>query len=134
MASLNLNKVILGGRLTADPELKTTQNGTPVCSFSIAVNRRFATDQVDFINCLAWRAQAEFISKYFRKGSSVCIVGSIQTRTWTDQNNQKRYATEVLADEINFVDNKSDNAGEQGQTTQDAPKFVEIGPDEELPF
>lgn len=134
MASLNLNKVILGGRLTADPELKTTQNGTPVCSFSIAVNRRFVADQVDFVNCLAWRAQAEFISKYFHKGSSVCIVGSIQTRSWTDQNNQKRYATEVLAEEINFVDNKSDNAGGQGQTTQDAPKFVEIDHDEELPF
>lgn len=134
MANLNLNKVILGGRLTADPELKTTSKGTPVCSFTIAVNRRFAADQVDFINCLAWRNQAEFLCKYFRKGSSVCVVGAIQTRSWTDQNNQKRYATEVLADEINFVDTKDNNAGGQGPTDQDAPKFVEIGLDEELPF
>ncbi len=113
MANFNLNKVILGGRLTADPELKQTQSGIPVCSFSVAVNRRRSGEgepQVDFINCIAWRTTAEFLCRYFRKGNSVCIVGSIQTRTWTDQNNQKRYSTEVVADEISFVDSRGENS------------------------
>lgn len=111
MANFNLNKAILGGRMTADVELKQTQSGVAVCSFSIAVNRRVAKDaeqQVDFINCVAWRQTAEFIAKYFRKGSSICIVGQIQTRSWQDQQGQKRYATEVIADEAYFVDSKSD--------------------------
>ena len=120
MANFNFNKVILGGRLTADPELKSTQNGVMFTSFSVAVNRRFGGEnkeqQTDFINCVAWRQQAEFVSKYFRKGSSICVVGSIQTRSWTDQNGQKRYATEVVADEINFVDSKGDNT--DAKTTQ----------------
>ena len=92
MANFNFNKVILGGRLTADPELKTTTSGIVVTSFSIAVSRRFAKNaegqanqQSDFINCVAWRNQAEFITRYFRKGSSICITGSLQTRTWTDR-------------------------------------------------
>lgn len=113
MSNLNLNKVILGGRLTADPELKQTQSGIPVCSFTVAVNRRRSGEgeqQVDFINVIAWRQTAEFLSRYFRKGSSVCIVGSIQTRSWTDQNNQKHYSTEVVADEISFVDSRGENS------------------------
>ena len=117
MANFNFNKVILGGRLTGDPELKQTPSGVSVCSFSVAVNRRFQSQnaeggqpQADFINVVAWRQQAEFVSKYFRKGSSICVVGSIQTRTWNDQQGQKRYATEVVADEINFVDSKSEGS------------------------
>lgn len=162
MANLNLNKVILGGRLTSDPELKQTQSGIPVCSFSIAVNRRFSkqTDEngnaqqaADFINCTAWRQTAEFISRYFRKGSSICVTGSIQTRTWNDQNGQKRYATEVVIDEAMFVDSKSESgassgapynayaAGNAGANTpafssqaDAAPKFEEISNDDDLPF
>ena len=83
MASLNLNKVILGGRLTADPELKTTPSGVNVCSFSLAVNRKVAKDaeqKTDFITIQAWRQTAEFICKFFKKGSSICVVGSLQTR------------------------------------------------------
>lgn len=113
MANFNLNKVILGGRLTADPELKTTQSGVPVCSFTVAVNRRRSGEgeqQVDFINCQAWRATAEFLCRYFHKGSSVCVVGSIQTRTFTDKEGNKRSSTEVLADEIYFVDSKNENS------------------------
>lgn len=113
MANLNLNKVILGGRLTSDVELKQTQSGVSVCSFTIAVSRKTGKDkeqQTDFINCNAWRQTAEFISKYFSKGSSLCVVGSIQVRTWEDQNGQKRYATEVVVDEAMFVDSKTDNA------------------------
>ncbi len=114
MANFNFNKVILGGRLTADPELKTTPNGVAVTSFTIAVNRRFGNKngeeaQADFINVTAWRQQAEFITRYFRKASSICIVGSIQTRSWTDNQGNKRYATEVVADEAMFVDAKSES-------------------------
>lgn len=120
MANLNLNKVILGGRLTADPELKQTTSGIPVCSFSIAVNRKGSSEgeqKVDYISCQAWRTNAEFLSRYFRKGSSVCVIGSIQVRSWTDQNNQKRYSTEVVADEISFVDSRGENSASAGTNT-----------------
>ena len=114
MSNLNLNKVVLAGRLTADVELKQTPNGVSVCSFSIAVNRRHQAEgqqQADFINCTAWRGTAEFISNYFRKGSSICILGSIQTRSWKDNNGNNRYATEVVADEAMFVDSKNEAQG-----------------------
>lgn len=148
MANLNLNKVILGGRLTSAVELKQTPNGVMVCSFSIAVNRKQSKDKeqvADFINCVAWRERAEFISKYFTKGSSICIVGQIQTRTWTDNSGNKRYATEVVVDETFFVDSKSDNAGQQTTAQNNympstyaeptaAPQFEVIENDDELPF
>lgn len=153
MANFNFNKVILGGRLTADPELKQTQSGIPVVSFSIAVNRRYqskdAPQQTDFFNVTAWRATAEFVSKYFRKGSSICITGSIQNRTWTDQQGQKRYATDIVADEVMFVDSRQDSTGASAapQYTPDAynapsfstpaasaPKFEEVKTDDDLPF
>ena len=142
MANFNLNKVILGGRVTADPEFKATPQGISVCSFSVAVNRRSKDGQApaDFINCQAWRATAEFIHRYFKKGSSICLVGSIQTRTWTDQQGNKRYATEVIVDEAYFVDSKSDNAAPAfgmdaaSFQTQQAPKFEEIAGDDDLPF
>jgi single-strand DNA-binding protein len=156
MSSLNLNKVVLCGRLTADPELKQTPSGVAVVSFTLAVNRRYqargadgspAQQQADFISVVAWRERAEFISRYFRKGSALCITGSIQTRSWQDQQGQKRYTTEVVADEAMFVDSKNDGAA-GGQYTPDsysatpsyssapmtAPKFEEIKTDEDLPF
>lgn len=132
MANFNFNKVILGGRLTADPELKTTGAGVPVCNFSIAVSRRFGQENVsDFINCQAWRAAAELICRYFHKGSSICVVGSIQTRKWTTQDGQKRYATEVVVNEANFVDSKTSE--EQYQESAPAD-FEEMTNDEDLPF
>ena len=104
----SFNKVILIGNMTADPELKQTTSGTSVCSFSIAVNRRFAkTEQgqqsVDFINIVTWRQSAEFVSRYFKKGNPILVCGQLQTRSWTDNQGQKRYATEVGADEVSFV-------------------------------
>lgn len=123
MASLNLNKVILGGRLTSDPELKQTTSGISVCSFSVAVNRRVSGEgeqKVDFINCQAWRQTAEFLSRYFRKGSSLCIVGNIQTRSYTDKDGIKRNVTEVVAEEINFVDSKGEISASAPQN--EAPK------------
>ena len=162
MANFNFNRVILGGRLTADPELKTTGTGVSVTSFTIAVNRRFSGKngeeaQADFINCTAWRQQAELITRYFRKGSSICVVGSIQTRSWTDNNGAKRYATDVVVDEVNFVDSKSENpASSQGgysavssqpyipesysapayasPASSESPKLEVITDDDELPF
>ena len=133
--SLNLNKVILGGRLTSDPELKQTPQGISVCTFSIAVNRKGKDAQTDFINCQAWRGTAEFISKYFKKGSPICIAGSIQTRTWDDKNGGKRYATEVNAEEAYFVDSKNDGqASAPAFQTPATPKFEEVEADQDLPF
>ena len=100
--SLNLNKVVLAGRMTADPELKQTASGVSVLSFTIAVNRSYVSKsseqgerQADFINVVAWRSTAEFISKYFRKGSAICVTGSIQTRSWQDQQGQRRFPQEI---------------------------------------
>ena len=107
------NKVILIGNLCVDPELKQTPNGVSVTSFSLAVGRRKVKDQepqTDFINCVAWRNTAKFICKYFQKGKAILVVGSLQTRSWEDQNGQKRYATEVVAEEAQFVEKKSESA------------------------
>lgn len=140
-ANFNFNKAILGGRLTSDPELKQTQSGTPVCTFNIAVNRRGAKDgqqQSDFISCVAWRERAELISKYFRKGSSICIVGEIQTRKWQDSNGNNRNATEVIVNEVNFVDSKSDNPSVSTPSympnAYNAPQFEEMDNNDDLPF
>ena len=155
MANLNLNKVVLAGRITADPELKQTASGISVLSFTIAINRRFASrsgeqaeSQADFISVVAWRQTAEFISKYFRKGSSICITGSIQTRSWQDQQGQKRYATEVVADEAMFVDSRNESGASQASYAPDsytqapsyssnpssAPNFEDHNTDDDLPF
>jgi single-strand DNA-binding protein len=148
MANFNLNKVILGGRLTHDIELKQTPSGVPVCSFSIAVNRRTGKDQeqkTDFIDCTAWRQTAEFIARYFRKGSSICVSGSIQKRSWQDQNGQNRYATEVVVDEAMFVDSKNDAQSAEAATadqtyapTFNAPQTANFEPisaeSDDLPF
>lgn len=111
MASFNFCKVIIGGRLTCEPELKTTPSGIAVTSFSVAVNRRSSGNQESqayFFNVTAWRQTAEFVTKYFHKASSICIVGTLQNRTWTDQQGQKRFATDIVADEVHFVDAKSE--------------------------
>lgn len=146
MANFNLNKVILGGRITADPEVKTTTSGVAVCNFTIAVNRK-AKDNAqlsDFISCQAWRQTAEFIGKYFKKGSSICVVGSIQTRSWTDKDNKTNKATDVVVDEVMFVDGKNDSQGTGTSTptnyipdaykTPQTAKFEAMATDENLPF
>lgn len=133
MANFNFNKVIIGGRLTADAELKQTPSGLSVTAFSIAVNRKGADNKTDFIDVVAWRQTAEFICNYFRKGSSICIVGNLQKREWTDKNGQKRFVTEVIADEVCFVDSKNDEAMNNAPI-QAAPKFEEIKDTDDLPF
>ncbi len=155
MSSLNLNKVILCGRLCQDPELKQTQSNISVVSFTLAVNRRYAAKsdsqsgpQADFISIVAWRQTAEFIARYFRKGSAICVTGSIQTRNWQDAQGQKRYATEVVVDEAMFVDSKNEGGSAQSYTPDaysapsfsspaaggDTPRFEELKSDDDLPF
>ena len=156
MSNLNLNKVVLAGRLTSDPELKQTTSGVSVTNFSIAINRRFssrngenAEQQTDFINVVAWRQTAEFITKFFKKGSAICLTGSIQTRAWQDAQGQKRYATEVVVDDAMFVDSRAEsNAPQGGAYVPDAyaqtpsfssnaaqtPNFEELNTDDDLPF
>lgn len=148
MANFNFNKVILGGRLTSDVELKQTQSGIPVCSFTVAVNRKASKNQeTDFIKCNAWRQTAEFISRYFRKGSSICVVGNIQQREWTDKDGNKRPITEVTVEEASFVDSKNDvQSGAEiteksgfayvpnAYQTAAEPKFEQIDTDDSLPF
>lgn len=142
----SLNKVILIGHMTADPELRQTQTGVSVCSFSIGVTRRFQRtgDQQtsDFINIVAWRQTAEFISKYFKKGSAICICGSLQTRNYTANDGSKRYITEVVADEASFVEKKTDASSRPDDypapafatSTEEIPKFEEVSGDDDLPF
>ena len=152
MSNLNLNKVVLCGRLTADPELKQTQTGIAVVSFSLAINRRATkgadgtyNSQADFINLVAWRQTAEFIARYFKKGSSLCVTGSIQQNSWTDNNGQKRNDYRVVVDEAMFVDSRNDGAGQSQyvpdaygspsfSSTGDAPNFEEVKTDDDLPF
>lgn len=170
--SLNLNKAVIAGNITRDLELKQTASGIAFIRFTVAVRRRFTPKnadgtpgeaQTDFIEVSAWRQQAEFVARYFHKGSPICVVGSIQTRNWVDAQNIKHYATEVSADEINFVESRGDSgnyasapsapASDSGNYTpsaygsgntpaapsysssaEAAPKFEEIKGDDDLPF
>ncbi len=139
-----MNKVILMGRLTRDPEVRYTQtNNTLVASFSLAVNRRFARQgeerQADFINVVAWSKTGEFVSKYFKKGQQVGVVGRIQTRTWDDEQGQKHYVTEVVAEETYFADSKrdGDTSGFEdtfGESVAQNADFQINSSDDDLPF
>ena len=140
------NLVVLTGRLTADPELKNTPNGVPVTSFSIAVNRNYRAgeeQQTDFINIVAWRQRAEFITKYFTKGSMIGIEGSIQTRRYQDKNGNNRTAFEVVANNVQFVESKRDGSAPPAMPSEpasfsnaDANDFADLGSvtDDDLPF
>ena len=102
-----INKAILMGRLTRDPELRHTNSGTPVCSFSIAINNGYGENQsTDYINCVAWNKQAEFVERNFSKGKMIIVVGRIQTRSWDGTDGKKNYATEVVASEVSFGESK----------------------------
>ena len=120
-----MNKVILMGRLTRDPEMRQTPNGVSVCSFSIAVNRRFAKEgqqTADFINCTAWRQQAEFICKYFQKGAMIAVVGSLQSRSWENQEGKKQYSTDVVVDEVYFTGSKNEGSSQSFDSGFAAPQ------------
>lgn len=127
-----MNKVMLVGRLTKDVELKLTPNQTQFCGFTVAVDRKFkdanGQRQADFISCLAWKQTAVFIQKYFKKGSRIGLVGSIQTRSYDDQNGQKHFVTEVIVEEVEFVESKS-----EGQTQPQAAEPVQNTSTQTLP-
>ena len=110
-----LNKAILMGRLTRDPELRHTQSNMAVCSFSLAIDRgrkdQNGERQTDFIDCVAWGRQAEFVAQWFNKGAMAIVVGRVQSRRWQDQNGNNRTAVEVVANNINFAGSKNSNAG-----------------------
>jgi single-strand DNA-binding protein len=141
-----MNKVILMGRLTRDPEVRYTQtNNTLVASFSLAVNRRFARQgeerSADFINIVAWNKTGEFCSKYFKKGQQVAVIGRLQTRTWDDEQGQKHYVTEVVAEEVYFADSKKDGNGDMsafestfGDSMPNNDEFQISNSDDDLPF
>lgn len=138
-----LNKAILMGRLTSDPELRHTQSNTAVVNFTLAVDRAYSKDRekrTDFIDVVAWRSTAEFVSKYFHKGQLVAVCGSIQTRTWEEKHGSKRKAVEVVADEVHFAEAKRDSArrtDDQGSShsADDVYEFMDYVMDnEKLPF
>ena len=116
-----LNKIFIMGRLTRDPELRRTQSGTPVTSFSLAVDRDFKSQsgekETDFIDVVAWRSTAEFVAKYFTKGRMAVVEGRLQMRDWTDKDGNKRRSAEVVADNLYFGDSRRDNGGEGGSYT-----------------
>lgn len=136
-----MNKVVLMGRLTKDPEVRYTQtNNTLVATFSLAVNRRFTKPgeerQADFINIVAWNKTGEFVSKYFKKGQQVAVIGRIQTRNWEDENKVKHYITEVVAEETYFADSKKDGTGVPNNfepTTSENSEFA-VSSEDDLPF
>lgn len=123
-----LNCAVIMGRLTADPELRTTNNGTSVTSFTVAVDRSFVRTgeerQTDFINVVAWRQSAEFVSRYFHKGSMIAVQGSIQTRNYEDKNGNRRTAVEIVADRVSFCGSKTEsNTGSTRYDNAPAPSF-----------
>lgn len=139
------NLVVLTGRLTADPELKTTQSGVAYTNFSIAVQRRYKSGEepeTDFINLVAWRSTAEFITKYFKKGNLIGIEGSIQTRRYQDKNGNNRTAFEVVVNNVQFVESKRDSGAPMGEpapasfSNADVNDFADLGDatDDDLPF
>lgn len=147
MANFNFNKVIIGGKLTADPELKTTASGFYVTKFSVAVNKPGKQNQADFFNVTAWRSTAEVVTQYFHKGSSIFIEGALTQRMWEDGSGKKHSAVEITANNVYFVDSKSESITEApripASTADRARKdaefvaaqntFVEIN-DDDLPF
>ena len=143
-----MNRIEIIGRLTRDAELKSSTSGVSYYRNGIAVDRRGKDAGTDFFNILGFGKTAEFLEKYFRKGSAICVCGRIQNRTWVDQNGQKRYMTDIIAEEANFVESRNAQDGQSGYGAPDtysapaysspaqtgAPKFEEIKTDDDLPF
>ena len=125
-----MNKIMLVGRLTKDPELRYTQSGTAVTSFTLAVNRRFSKEkEADFINCVAWQKTGEFVAEYLKKGSALGLEGRLQVRTYDSENGQKHWVTEVVAEQVEFVERKGSGSG----LNQDLGQEI-VFDDNDLPF
>ena len=136
-----INKVILMGRLTRDPEMRHTNSGTPVTTFSIAIDNGYGENQrTDFVNCLAWNKTAEFVTKYFTKGKMIIVIGRITTRSWETQDGKRAYATEVVANEVTFGESKTSPQLNTPQTAAQPPMqdddddFTPLDEDDDLPF
>lgn len=142
-----INSVILMGRLTYEPELRTTPSGISICKFQIAVDRNYTAKReerkADFIDITAWRSTAEFVNKYFRKGSMIALTGSIQTANFTDKEGNKRKSVTIVADTVSFCGGKSEGANNAQQFAQPAPTYASadnsdfeeiIDDDDDLPF
>lgn len=132
-----MNKVTLIGRLAADPELRTTQSGLSVCSFRLAVPRRFKSQQgekeTDFFNIIAWRATADLCAQYLSKGKQCAVAGSLQTRSYDDRDGNKRHVTEIVADEVEFLTPRGEQGGADGNAPSQGDGFTEVD-DDDLPF
>lgn len=124
-----MNSICLMGRLSADVELKQTQSGVSVCSFTLAVNRPNVKDTTDWINCIAWRGTAEFITRYFRKGNMIAITGVLTSRKYQDGSGKNRTAFEVVVDRAEFCESKGNDT-----TEQPTPNSEEMSKDDDLPF
>lgn len=135
-----LNKVFLQGRLVADPELRHTQQGTPVASYRLAVDRDYKSkDQkgqdTDFVNIVSWRNAAEFVSRYFTKGRMMLVEGRLQMRSYTDKDGNKRVAAEVVTDNVHFADSRKDGSNNEDGSLQESAGFDELADDDgDLPF
>lgn len=127
---MSLNTITVMGRITKDIELRRTNTGTPVASFTVAVDRDFDKGKTDFIECVAWKNTAEFAAKYFSKGSKTVVTGSLQMRDWEDKNGNKRRSAEIVAGSMYFADSKK----ESGYSALVAPEMDEIEDDGDVPF
>lgn len=130
-----MNKVILVGRLAKDPELRTTTNGTSVCSFPLAVDRRFKREgqpTADFFNITAWGKQGEVISQYFEKGRQIAVSGRLQTRTYTANDGTKRYVTDIVLEEFDFIGNRNDNDSDAPKANKTSKKKTKKSSQEEM--
>lgn len=132
-----MNKAILVGRLTKDPELRATTSGVSVASFTVACDRKYVKQgeekKADFINCIAWRQSAEVLSRYCKKGDRIALEGTIQVRDWTDNDGKKHYATEVVVEQWEFAQSKTEGAPATSNTEADLDGFMPVD-DEDLPF
>lgn len=137
-----MNKAILMGRLARDPEIRTTQSGLSVCNFTVACDRRTKdasgnwTNEADFIPCVVWRAQAELVNRYFAKGDRILVAGSIQPRSWEDDQGNKRYTTEIIVNEVEFCESRKDGStgGSYQKETQKSEFIEPVDDDYSLPF
>lgn len=138
-----INNVVIMGRLTYEPELRTTPQGTSVVRFSVACERKYSREETDFIDCIAWRKTAEFISQYFHKGDMIALTGSITVNNFTDKQGNKRKSVEITADNVSFCGSKSERTGGMQQYAQPAPTYAAadnsdfeeiVDDDDDLPF
>ena len=133
-----LNRIIVMGRMTRDPELRRTNSGNAVTSFTVAVDRDFKSQsgekETDFIDVVTWRNTAEFVSKYFSKGRMAVVEGRLQLRDWTDKNGNKRSNAEIVADNVYFGDSKRDGGDNPGYAPDPSVDFTEVADDGDLPF